>query len=418
MIVVLFYIFLFVFWLENVVGFQLTHTKGLSLLNLVLYMMLVLWLFQVIRKRRIIERCKVNKYIFVLSFVVLLSIPIKLLLKELPNLSLYNELTNLKGWLNPILLFFIIYNLTDDRKAASRIVQALTLFFVGTIITTLGVSLDIFHLGKLRIVQGTRTAGFAEPNQYAAYLVLFLPLLYSKTIFLKGLGKRFLFFLMACGGLVSLFITGSRGGFLSLLFSIGVYIALLLKKRLADLRTVVVTALIVIPILVSTAFLITPKQTRSSVESRFNISHFKSLDDLTSGRFTLWQGGVKLFFKRPILGHGIASYVPLMKKYFLIGGNSHNDYLLYLVHYGMIGLLCFLLVLWSIYSEVTKYAYEVADKEFRLLGLSYIAGFAGYAFAMLGVNIIQPRYFFWIYTAVTMKWGKLLNTAEIPRRKS
>ena len=42
----------------------------------------------------------------------------------------------------------------------------------------------------------------------------------------------------------------------------------------------------------------------------------------------------------------------------------------------------------------------------KILYVSYLAGFIGYAFAMLGVNLFGVRIIFWFYTAIIYKYSQ------------
>jgi O-antigen ligase len=131
------------------------------------------------------------------------------------------------------------------------------------------------------------------------------------------------------------------------------------------------------------------------------------MSELTSGRTLLWSRGFKLFLESPIYGHGQDTFIPLMKKNFRIWGNSHNDYLLYAVHFGLIGLAIFLLIYFSLYREAKNLINAATDKKIKFIAISYLAGLASYMVAMFGVNIIQPRYLFWAYSAVVLKYAQL-----------
>jgi O-antigen ligase len=171
--------------------------------------------------------------------------------------------------------------------------------------------------------------------------------------------------------------------------------------------------LVGIPVLGASAYFFAPSHVKEIVVNRFDISKVRDRDELTSGRNILWANGFQLFLESPLFGHGLATFIPLMKKNFHVYGNSHNDYLLYLVHYGVIGLGLFLMVLWSIFRESMHIVRHTSDAELRILSLSYFAGLSGYAVAMFGVNVIQPQFLFWVYTAVLLKYGRLVKPLEI-----
>jgi len=124
----------------------------------------------------------------------------------------------------------------------------------------------------------------------------------------------------------------------------------------------------------------------------------------TSGRTTLWRQGLQLFFERPLLGHGHDTFVPLSKSRFPMWGNSHNEYLLYLVNYGIIGFLIFLIIFYKIYRYTSQQLAGTSDPAKQQLLISYLAGLAGFVSCMFGVNVMVINYPFWIYTAAIFKY--------------
>jgi O-antigen ligase len=86
---------------------------------------------------------------------------------------------------------------------------------------------------------------------------------------------------------------------------------------------------------------------------------------------------------------------------------SHNDYLQYLVHHGLIGLIVFIMIFYKVFRQVWNQLQSTKDAWKKKLYLSYLAGFFGYTFAMMGVNVITPRYIFWFYTAIIYRYCHL-----------
>ncbi|MGI6657058.1 MAG: O-antigen ligase family protein [Desulfobulbus sp.] len=403
-----FYFFLFAFWLENVVGFQLTSIRGLSLLNISYYFLLFVWVVSIIKKRIVFERNAVNKYIIGLFIVIFFSIPVKFILNEVDDIYLLNELVSLKGWLNPVLLFFVIYNTVNNKKHGMLILFGLIFFFAVTILGSLAAYFGLSGFASAKIIKG-RIAGFAEPNQFAAYLVLFFPLLLSGILFLSG-SKRVLSLCFFCLALVVLLLTGSRGGILSLFFCIFVYFIAFSKKKLVNPVVLVVSIFVLVPIFFASSYVIMTDETRGKVISRLNPSETSDAYEYTSGRTELWRNGFQLFLESPLYGHGQATFTPLMKKKFPIWGNSHNDYLLYLVQYGIIGLIVFVAIFFVLFRESWRMSRMSHDRSITILALSYFSGLAGFALAAAGVNIIQPLYLFWAYSAVVLRQGDFLGS--------
>ena len=412
MAVIVVYIFLFVFWAEQVLGLGFSQIKGLSFLNVSYYLLLVAWALKIIKTRKLFEPNDVNKYLILMIFVVLVSIPIKILLDEIPNIRVMKEIINAKSWANPLILFFILFNIIDDKSTWNNIQLGLVLFLLLTVFSTLLVTYGVVEIGRLSVHKG-RVAGFGETNQYAAFLVLFIPLLFSfflnqKNLLLKAISTFFLIIT-----LMGLFVTGSRGGTLSFLFSIIVYLLILKREkmiRIATIISVVLTLLVVGGI----SYVVVPPNVKEGISTKFDTRGSENLDDYTSGRIGLFSNGIKLFIESPIFGHGQQTYAPLSKlRGFELVGNSHNDYILYAVQYGSIGLVIFVMIFTKVFQHVWHHLNITTDSWSKYLYASYLAGFLGYAFSMLSVNMFAPRYLFWMYTATIYKYSQLEMTKKV-----
>jgi len=412
MAVIVVYIFLFVFWAEQVLGLGFSQIKGLSFLNVSYYLLLVAWALKIIKTRKLFEPNDVNKYLILMIFVVLASIPIKILLDEIPNISVMKEIINAKSWTNPLILFFILVNIIDNEKTWNNIQLGLVLFLLLTVLSTLLVTYGVVEIGTLRVHKG-RSAGFAEANQYAGFLVLFIPLLLSfflnqKSSLPKAISAFFLFLT-----LMGLFVAGSRGGVLSFLLSMIVYLLILKREKMIRIATVISVVLTLL-VVGGISFIVVPPNVREGITTKFDPSGSDDLADYTSGRLDFVANGIKLFSESPIFGHGQQTFIPLSKlRGFPKIANSHNDYILHAVQYGSIGLVIFVMIFTKVFQHVWHHLNITTDFWSKYLYASYLAGFLGYAFSMLSVNMFAPRYLFWMYTAIIYKYSQLEMTKRV-----
>ena len=190
--VFLIYFLLFAFWAEHTLGFKLTQVPGLSLFNLAIYFLLIAWAYSIVFKKKLLEWNSANTYVIILIFIVILSIPYKILLDEVPKISLKREIIALKDWVDPFIIFFIIFNIIDNEKMCKRALLGLVILLFVTAISSPLISLGIINVVKTYDFYQGRAAGFSEPNQYAAYLVLFIPLIFTFMIFHKSYVFRML----------------------------------------------------------------------------------------------------------------------------------------------------------------------------------------------------------------------------------
>ena len=113
--IILIYLLLFTFYVDQVTGpVGFSQIKGLSLFNLSIYLLFIVWAATTIQRRQVFQPNNVNRYILLMVFIVLMSTFVKIFRGEIPNISIMNEILGFKRWLNPVLLLFILFNIIDE----------------------------------------------------------------------------------------------------------------------------------------------------------------------------------------------------------------------------------------------------------------------------------------------------------------
>lgn len=421
MIVFLVYMFLLAFWVEKALHFRAAETVGLSISNLAFYLLVMGWCFSVVRNKKIFPYSNINKPLIALIAVFCVSLPIKLALQEVQIISLAEEIISLKAWITPPLLFFILLNAINKESTCNKILLGLLGLVILTDLSTILSSLGIIDFNRdYALSQRGRSFGFAEPNQYAAFLVLFLPMLLMVSQSIKNSIVRVMALSASCLTVVSLITTGSRSGIIVFIFSIFLYLRLMGKDRggLGIKKVVVVFGVLLFIGAIGFAF--APQQVRDYTLMKFDPSHVQTaerhgmseVEYYTSGRTFIWPKGFLLFLDSPLYGHGLDTFIPLMKKSFQMAVNSHNDYLLYLVNYGFIGFALLFVIIVRIFKHFLHHLRMTTNSWSKQLYACYVAGFAAYALAMFNVNLIAPPLFFWIYTATLYKYSLLTTGAN------
>lgn len=341
-------------------------------------------------------------------FVVILSIPYKILVDEIPKISLKQEIITLKDWLDPFIIFFIIHNIIDNEKLCMRALFGLAILLFITAISTPLISLKIINIGDFYL---GRAAGFADPNQYAAYLVLFIPLIFTFVFFHKSYVLRTLSGFVLLASFVALITTGSRGGFLSFFISILLYLFILLRNKMVRFQffLYIAMALVIISVI---SFVAAPTSVKKSLSRRLDPSRSESIDDYSAERLPIWRNGLKLFAEKPIFGHGQKTFSGLNTRRFAMKYAAHNQYLDYLVQFGIIGLAAYILLFFKIFQVTWIYQKTAADLWGKKMFISYIAGLLGYTISMMAVDLNVPRAIFWFYTAVFIRYGQLCMIGE------
>ena len=137
----------------------------------------------------------------------------------------------------------------------------------------------------------------------------------------------------------SIFLTLSRGGTLTLIFSIILTFFVFSKKNIKRICFVLSIGIIIIIILLNFEII-----DFSPLYERFFGEEASDISSLTSGRVDWWRSGIKAIKQRPILGFGGSSSVSLWITSTTYGRSyvMHNLFMEILVQYGILGLSVFL----------------------------------------------------------------------------
>ncbi len=163
-----------------------------------------------------------------------------------------------------------------------------------------------------------------DPNICAlAMLIMFFYFLYQKGVVAKSL--------MFISG-IAVVLTLSRGGVVAILA--GLFATFFIANAKSKLK--------IIAIFSGFAFL-TVLVVLSNYDF-FSLFIEKRMNGLESGggRFEVWGNALELFYKKPLFGYGIFSFVDLSNNFYGIAKYAHNTYLEVLVETGLVGFFIFL----------------------------------------------------------------------------
>jgi O-antigen ligase len=363
--------------------------------------------------KKLIHQNNLNIFLALMIFYLFLSIPIKYLIDEIYTQGVLHDILAIKQRIEPWLLFFIFCHIINNDKIHRKTIAGLLIVFVISIIVML---LDVFNIatiGAIHVPHKGRAAGLAEPNQYAAVLVLFLPLMISyliiaKTLFLKMV-SGFLCFII----LIALICTGSRGGFIALGFSTLAYACFLWQQGIIKKRNIFILCLL-FSLALSFSFAVVPEIFQKSLQTRLNPNIAEGVADYTSGRTTILISGIQLFLDSPIYGHGLHTFRPLLYDRFNMYLVSHNDYLAYLVELGIIGFFFYMMIYIQIFRHMLVCIRNTENAFHKLIYISYTCGLVGFVVCLFGVNLYnQILIMFWIYTAVIYRY--VLNKENLKK---
>jgi O-antigen ligase len=263
-------------------------------------------------------------------------------------------------------------------------------------------------LGILYIAQFARGVGRTEntlgdPNFFAAYQVMAIPLILVLASTTASLSRRVLLYF--CVGIVaaSVLTTLSRGGMVTLLLTIMIITVLpwrVLYRSHREKTAVFLAAIIGIVVLFPFAW--------APLDARFK-EGFRQ-QDLTGGRGDLWLAAAHGYVQHPLTGLGYGAFdevsfqllsqtpgVNLINHVrFAVrsGEEVHNAYLSSLVQLGPIGLLLFVGILWATARALlraSRRARASGDWQIRRVSNALIVSLVAFAVSSLLLSTETSR---------------------------
>jgi O-antigen ligase len=280
------------------------------------------------------------------------------------------------------IVYFMVVNHLKSTDQIKRFVFCLllTCFITGII-------------GILQIPGGERvSAPFegegGEPNTFGGYL-LFLGAITAGLLLKAENGRsKHLFIFLILAIVPSFLFTQSRASYLGLIVTCFV-IGMLTRHR------IIVTGFLTIALLLSPLFL--PQEVKDRILYTFTqpeesgqvrIGEIR-LDTSTSARISSLKQIMEDWPKKPIIGYGITGYQFLDSQYPRV-----------LIETGIMGLIAFLYLLYSVLKLTINHMKEIRTPYFKGITVGFFAGFSGLLFHALGANtfiivrIMEPFWFF------------------------
>ena len=293
-------------------------------------------------------------------------------------------------------VYFMVVNHIQSMKQAKRLV-----FFA--LLTCFLVSLyGIYQIPFGHRVSAPFEGEVGEPNTFGGYLVFMLATTIGLFLNERRRSNKWMLGILISTSFIPLIYTLSRASYLAF---IPMYFALLLfseKKKL--LLTVLCLAILLSPLLlvsvVKQRVLYTFTQTPEL--GQMEIGGVR-IDTSTSARVKAWADCFRDFLKKPLLGYGVTCYPFVDAQLPRIITES-----------GIIGLMAFLNLLWSIFRLALDRLKKSANPYSNGLVVGYIAGFIALIFHSIGANtfiivrIMEP---FWLFTGIMVLLPDLMSVA-------
>lgn len=389
--------------LENV--FELFK---ITILKIVVFSIFALYLAISVYRREI----KIPKSPLLIPLILYLFIVfISTLFSYQRNVS-YNELINIFTY---FLLFLIVISFYEEEKN----VLLFTAISLSAAVISLYALLQHLRIDFIEwsdpIVYLRSTSTLGNPDFVSAYLSLVLPLILSFLIIQEKPIFKILLFLNFLLSFTALLLTYSRGGWLTFLLVITIFLFLLEKNKIRENLPYILALFISLTVIV---IIFSPL--KISIDQRAtNIpGRIKSLTDIHYPSFSirrhLWHDAILMISGRPILGWGPDTFTVVFPKFrspelsYLAGRNNlpenpHNEYLNIAANSGFLGLFSFLFLV----MVILKYSFKKA--KYGNLYLGIFATLVGFFFQSLFYYKIVPTYFlFFLLTGIiAYKKGEL-----------
>lgn len=381
----------------DALNIDLSLMPGLSAKNLLIYMIAVLVGLRMVMNRESIMAAGSLQGAFIAQIVyAIVTLLVGVMIIAYPRYDLVDSFIKLKATLIEQYIFFLVFLFgTRTPDDTLRVIKGLLLgAFAANAVTILD-AMGVIDLG-LRIRADGRTGGaIGESNQYAIFILMFLPATIAMAVASRGAKRLF----WMAGGFVSAFAlvtTASRGGFvgLAMMAATGAYLYrhLISYSRVAGWALGTLVVLVVVVALSPYGGLLAERM----------IGQTSSTDafDASSGRSQIWVDLLRTMFENPVTfvtGYGWDVYWSMP---FLF--SPHNHYLQLWFNLGLVGLFFGTYLLFSAMARARR-ASAHAPRPYRGQLIAFVLATVGVCTAVFFVDLYKPFYYFWMYGGVVMR---------------
>lgn len=387
----------------EVFSWDVSMGPGLSVKNAVLYLIAMFLMFRIAVSRG--ERLDAGPvhvfFVILISYAMVTWLTAGLII-EYPGYDMIASGIRLKSELIDHLIFFLVfYYGVTSRRDGLTVLMGLLLAALLANVTTVADVLGYIDLGFQERESGRTEGALGEANQYAAYIILFLPGMIAAMMRTRGIWRLFWMGAVVASA-VAVLMTVSRGAFVGLLAA-GVGGAWLFRHRLSlgKISLWLGAAVIVIAVALSLS------QYTALIEERlFTQTGAIDIGDASSGRADIWTALFERMMATPVTfvtGFGWDVYWTMPFRY-----SPHNQYFNSLFNLGLPGLLAFIGLLASA-ASLAKRASEIADDELRPYLIGFVIGVLAVSAAVFFVDLHRPWYYFWAYAGVVLRLAVIVT---------
>ncbi|QIW21079.1 O-antigen ligase family protein [Bacillus thuringiensis serovar andalousiensis] len=353
--------------LESIYIIPIGVTKVVKIIVLIAFMFTILYKYS--DRLKDITKYQLSGYSYVMVLFSLLGI-----FSSLLSDSIFQSGLKLFQYILIFLCYYILLQIKFNKQEIKGICNYFILGIVlSSFIGLLQKFTNIPWLWSESVIHsatgiGRITAFFNNTNGYGGYLDIGLVIILGNLLLAKNKMKSILLqSLMFLLLFVNLVLTDSEGSIIS--FAISTLVILLYK--IIDARKVFLVALPGILFILLLSF--------NVIDSDFSQSLINRL--VEQGRWTLWEGAIRIFLDNPYYGIGFYQFPEVLKEYgiYSIYGSAwphpHNLFLDLIVTVGILGSVVFIMLLACIIKHMFVMKKNVwVNNHFKLISLAIIIG--------------------------------------------
>jgi hypothetical protein len=313
----------------------------------------------------------------------------------------------LKSGLIDYYIFFLVF-LFGVRNAEDGMAVIKWMLF-GAIFANLATICDSFgilDLGYKERIDGRTQGAIGESNQYAAYIVLFLPGIVAMAVASRGL-KRLAWLGGALASCIALAMTASRGGIAGAV--LGCVIGAYMYRHLVSYSRV--AGWVLGPLVLLVVVLSFSQYGGLLTERIFGQTSNIDATEATSGRTEIWLTLFGKMVEKPvsfITGYGWDTYGS-----FAFHFAPHNHYFALWFNLGLLGLFTGCYLLFSAIARARR-ASLVAEPGVRRQLIAFVIGGISVCGAVFFVELHDPWIFFWMYAGTVIRLAMSVAPATEP----
>lgn len=386
----------------EMLAIDLSLAPGLSIKNAYLYMFLLAIVVEAaIRKQEgRLECLNIHvPFILLISYATLSWLTVSLIV-AFPGYEMLESLITLKNQLvDRYLFFFVFFYWAGSQKDVLWMVKYIIWIIVlGNVITLI----DVYNIPDLGIIHeradGRVSGPLGQSNQYAAFLILFLPSLALASW--RGVGlTRLCYILGLLASIAVLILTTSRGAIIGL--AGGTILGTLYLRPFIRLGQFTKTAMVV-AILGALALSAVSYQYSDLLYARFvDQTGAEDIGYVSSGRTDIWIQMLSLQMENPVtflIGYGWETYDVLRD----FRHATHSTYVNYLFNLGIIGLGLFLILVGNV-IRTTKKGIQNSGVLIQAQLIAFLFGFLSLLIHLFFVDLYKPWFFIWAYIGLMMR---------------